>query len=55
MLSTTEESAVESVAAASEVLLPHEAKEIAAKAQNMKYNFLIVFVKILSKTINCLF
>ena len=41
-LSTTALSATESVAAASEVLLPQEAKEIAAKATNMKTNFFIV-------------
>ena len=41
-LSTTVLSATESVAAASEVLLPQEAKEIAAKATNMKTNFFIV-------------
>jgi hypothetical protein len=46
---TTESVATESAAAASEVLLPQEAKEIAAKATNMKTNFFIVSLNFLVK------
>ena len=38
---STESTDVESVAVASAVLLPHEAKEIAANATNMNTNFFI--------------
>jgi hypothetical protein len=36
-------------------LLPQEAKEIAAKATNMKTNFFIGFEIFKCKTINCLY
>jgi hypothetical protein len=41
-----ESTEVESVVAGASALLPQEAKEIAARATNMKTNFFIVFVSL---------